>query len=239
MENHDWLTDDVLVNAYLAGSGVLAVYDGPPPSGHVVAVAMRAVLQSAEGEALRRLREELAEAREKINELTRPMSDAEYHDRAPGGWMDEARELEQRAERAEAQLAQTREALKRAEELPDMWMAQQAEYPVSTDLRAEGGAAGVRCCAKELRSALTPPAPETPKTQEPAPCPGCGRELGHEAGLVKCSFCRVKDVPSLQDLALRFHHEQDGDVACAGVECPRVQELVAFGQAVLSPRGNP
>lgn len=39
---------------------------------------------------------------EKIHELTRPMGDAEYYTRAPGGWMDETKELEARLNQAEA-----------------------------------------------------------------------------------------------------------------------------------------
>lgn len=86
------------------------------------------------------------------------------------------------------------------------------------------------------RSRLTPPVEYG--AASPAPCPDCGTDMGHGAGLGKCSRCLATGhaagvAAALSALALRFHHEQDGDVSCIGVDCQRVRELIAFGQAVL------
>ena len=53
--------------------------------------------------------EALAAMQEKVHELTRPMADVEYHNRAPGGWMDEVKLLEAESARLTAQV----EALQR------------------------------------------------------------------------------------------------------------------------------
>jgi hypothetical protein len=62
----------------------------------------------------------------------------------------------ERANRAEAALARVRE-------VPDRWMCKQGKYPVDSDSRVAAAAAAIRLCAKELRAALAPDAPEPPK----------------------------------------------------------------------------
>jgi hypothetical protein len=76
------------------------------------------------------------------------------------------------ADRRESERLEAESALARVREVPDRWMREQAEYPVDSDNRATAAAAAVRLCAKELRTALTPVAPdldELDPTIDPSP----------------------------------------------------------------------